>query len=64
MKVLQKLKGLIVLTCAFACVTALLANEVTPEQARTAAGNWIKLGSTRMDSEFRSSGRSALLGYS
>ena len=56
MKVLQKLKGLIVLTCAFACVTVLLANEVTPEQARTAAGNWIKLGSTRMDSEFRSRG--------
>ena len=56
MKVLQKLKGLIVLAGAFACVTALLAKEVTPEQARTAAGNWIKLGSTRMDSEFRSSG--------
>ena len=30
------------------------AAQVTPEQAQAAVGNWIRLGSKRMDSEFRS----------
>ena len=51
MKIIDRLS--VALAAVFAA-SALSAVEVSPEQARTAAQNWITINPNRMDSEFRS----------